>query len=780
MTFFKRFSRTGGALCALPLLFAAGIAHAQSVTGNSTSGNSTYGVTWNMLDPGDDWAATMIKSVFPVFGSSSTTTGTEATVIGTMLGDLSGFVMALAMAFVSYVMMMNMHRSAETSKVLGSNQTSMSIVRMAFGAIMMLPVAGGFSAGQAAFVQGSLWGVGMAKTVYTSAVQAIGPDGKTIAQPMVPGTKTIVAGLIVNEMCRDLVNLASSNSSLVPAPTGRTVKTVSGSDLGMITYPYQMTTGDGQPVCGSVTIQAPRTATKILGVTVDTAAMQQQILDSVLVGEIRPQVQQVANQFWQTKKSSSLAPLVDLMTQATNDYTSKLTTKAASIRQQVQAAVTKRSTSFQAWDSGTNGDAANTKGRLDNLGWTGAGAYYLEFARLNGETMSLMASTPTVSAPTYVGLGEDVHGDIAPMMQSIGALLANISNMVATQDGMNAPGGSSDLYAGVTPSGDGAGVLSQVARSLHLSDYTLQTVMAFIEPSGAEGYWTDPFGNLMGLGNWMVTTALLVMASAALLSSDAGSAVTAAGAALTGNFAGAAGIGVGHVVVQFLSTPILTGAMALLLPGLTLAFVLPMIPWVMWMAGVAGWLILVCEGVIAVPLWMLAHMTMSGEGLHGHAKAGYALIFNVLFRPTLMLFGLFLGYFVFDAMSWLIHQTFGVAAGFVLSHGWIVTNLIGVVVMLGMYVTVHITLALMCFRLIAILPERVPAMIGFHEGNRVDLDQFSRDAAVVGMAGTLQGIQRSLAPQKGSNDGQRPSAQLVNGVRNSAAGGNDTTMQRIT
>ncbi|MBF0871795.1 DotA/TraY family protein [Gluconobacter japonicus] len=756
------------------------MAHAQSVTGNSTSGNSTYGVTWNMLDPGDDWAATMIKSVFPVFGSSSTSTGTEATVIGTMLGDLSGFVMALAMAFVSYVMMMNMHRSAETSKVLGSNQTSMSIVRMAFGAIMMLPVAGGFSAGQAAFVQGSLWGVGMAKTIYSSAVQAIGPDGKTIAQPMVPGTKTIVAGLIGNEMCRDLVNLASSNSSLVPAPSGQRVWAVPGADVGVITYPYQMTTGDGQPVCGSVTIQAPRSATKVLGITVDTAAMQQQILDSVLVGEIRPQVQQVATQFWQTKKSSSLAPLVPLMTQATNDYTSKLTAKAASIRQQVQAAVMQRSTSFQAWDSGTNGSAASTKNRLDSLGWTGAGAYYLEFARLNGETMSLMASTPSVSAPTYVGLGEDLHGDIAPLMQSTGALLANISNMVATQDGMNAPGGSSDLYTGVTPTGDGAGILSRVARSLHLSDYTLQTVMAFIEPSGAEGYWTDPFGNLMGLGNWMITTALLVMASAALLSSDAGSAVTAAGAALTGNFAGAAGIGVGHVVVQFLSTPILTGAMALLLPGLTLAFVLPMIPWVMWMAGVAGWLILVCEGVIAVPLWMLAHMTMSGEGLHGHAKAGYALIFNVLFRPTLMLFGLFLGYFVFDAMSWLIHQTFGVAAGFVLSHGWIVTNLIGVVVMLGMYVTVHITLALMCFRLIAILPERVPAMIGFHEGNRVDLDQFSRDAAVVGMAGTLQGIQRSLAPQKGSNDGQRPSAQLVNGVRNSPAGGNDTTMQRIT
>ncbi|KXV20698.1 hypothetical protein AD934_02935 [Gluconobacter oxydans] len=773
--------RTGGAFAALfALLVFGGAAYAQSVTGTSTSSDPTYGVTWNMLEPGDDWAATMIRSVFPVFGSSSssTSTGTEATVIGTMLGELSGFVMAIAMAFVSYVMMMNMHRSAETAKVLGSNQTSMSIVRMAFGAIMMLPVAGGFSAGQAVVVQGSLWGVGMAKTIYTQAVQAIGPDGKTIAQPMVPGTKTIVAGLIGNEMCRDLVNLASANANLVPAPSGQAVSVLYGGSLGIISYPYRMTTGDGQPVCGGVTIQAPQGATKILGVTVDTAGMQKEILDSVLVGEIRPQVQQVANQFWQTKNSSSLAPLVGIMTQATNDYTAKLTAKASSIRQQVQAAVMKRSTSFQAWGSGTNGSAANTMTRLDSLGWTGAGAYYLEFARLNGETLSLLSSTPAVTAPTYVGLGEDLHGDIAPLMRSTGALLANISEMVATQDGMNAPGGSSDLYAGVTPSGDGAGLLSQLVRSLHLSDYTLQTAMAFIEPSGADGYWTDPFGNLMSLGNWMISTALFVMASAALLSSDAGTVITSAGAALTGHFVTAAGVGVGHMVVKFLGTPILSGSMALLIPGLTLAFVLPMVPWVMWMAAVAGWLIMVCEGVIAVPLWMLAHMTMSGEGLHGHAKAGYALIFNVLFRPTLMLFGLFLGYFVFDAMSWLIHQTFGVAAGFVLSHGWIVTNLLGVIVMLGMYVTVHITLALMCFRLIGILPERVPAMIGFHEGNRVDLDQFSRDAAVVGMAGTLKGIDNAIGGMM-----KKEGKEKNKGGRNKSAAPKqllDTTLSKTT
>jgi len=50
-----------------------------------------------------------------------------------------------------------------------------------------------------------------------------------------------------------------------------------------------------------------------------------------------------------------------------------------------------------------------------------------------------------------------------------------------------------------------------------------------------------------------------------------------------------------------LRDPIFLGILSLLIPGLTIAYILPMIPWVMWIAGVAGYLILVCEAVIAVP-----------------------------------------------------------------------------------------------------------------------------------------------------------------------------------
>jgi hypothetical protein len=164
----------------------------------------------------------------------------------------------------------------------------------------------------------------------------------------------------------------------------------------------------------------------------------------------------------------------------------------------------------------------------------------------------------------------------------------------------------------------------------------------------------------------------------------------------------------------------------------------------MWMAGVMGWLILVCEAVIAVPLWMLAHMTMQGEGLHGRASEGYALLFNVLFRPTLMLIGLFLGYFVFASMSWLIRQTFGIAAGFVLEHGWIVTNVLGMIVLLSIFVMTHVVAAVMSFRMISLVPHHVPRLIGFHGAGRVDMDEFSKEAATVGVVGAMRKIDEGL------------------------------------
>lgn len=767
----------------LPIVFLLSLLAGPAVADTTTSATT---VTWSQLDPGTDWAAQVINDIFPIFSTSSTTgTGVEATVIGKMLGELTGFVGAIATVYVAYSALMHVHRGAETSRLLASNQTSMTVVRIGFAAVLMFPTTSGFSVGQAVVVKGALWGVGMAKIVYTNAVQTLGAGGAVIAQPMVPGTKTVVAGLIQNELCRSLVNAASANANMVPEPTAVTLPSTSASS-GYVSFAYNLAAGNGfgSPACGSVTIQSPNSsATNLLGVSVDQTQLQQDALTAVLTNDIAGQVQTVAQNFWNTKQASALNPLLEIMVGATADYQNRLTKAATNIRVALQAQITAAATN-PAIINRFSSDSVQNQFQLSNLGWTGAGAYYLEFARLNGQTLSLLSSVPDVNTPSYQGFGDALSGDLAPLVQSSSAFLQNLQSYVSTQDGMNAPGGNADIFSGAMPGSDGASGIDQVARSMHLTDFALQTMTAMIEPSGS--YWVNPFANLMALGNTMIVTALAALGAAGLLSSTTGTAGMAVFSLLSGNPAAAAATVVAHNFVTFLATPIMIGCMALLVPGLTIAFVLPMIPCVMWIAAVLGWFILVCEGVIAVPLWMLAHMTTQGEGLHGKAQEGYALLFNIIFRPTLMLLGLFLGYFIFSSGSWLVHQIFGIAAGFVLARGWLITNLLGVVVLLAIFVTIHVVIALLSFRMITLVPDHLPRLIGFSAGGRVDIDQFSRDAALVGVAGSLQtisqGLQGALSGGEGRGALSGPRELLAEAGRGSGEDkpGSDTTIRQLT
>lgn len=728
--------RSWPALLVLLLVMATvpALAQAPAATG------SGFNLSWAALDPGNDWAAVVIRNVFPISGSGGVS-ATQTTVISRMIGQLTGFVAAIAMAFLCYSTIMQIFRGAETSRILDNNMTGMFIVRLGFAAIMMFPVPTiGFSVGQAAVVKVSLWGVGMARAVYANAVQAIGPDAIVVAQPMVPGTETIVLGLIQNELCRSLVNAASNTTNaatqLVPEPTPVMIGSAGGSQATVLGYALSVGNIGSAPACGTVQISAPKQgATNLAGVAVDQSAIQQQALTTVLNNDITGPVQAVADRFFATRKVSSLNGLMDVLTNATRDYTSQLTTAAQTITQQLRASLQTGGVAALA-NSGTN------QTQLSALGWTGAGAYYLEFARLNGQTLSLLSGVPNITAPSYDGFGAAFSNDLAPLVQSSQAFMTTLSTYVTTQDGLSAPGGQGDLFSGATPEQDGSGVIEQVFQRLHLSDYVLQLIQTGIAPTGND--WTDPFSALMALGNTMITVALAAMGLAALAASGTASTAATAFQLLTFNFTGAGLTVAAHFLMTFLGSPIFMLLLALLIPGLTIAFVLPAIPWVMWMAGVMGWLILVCEAVIAVPLWMLAHMTMQGEGLHGKANEGYALLFNVLFRPVLMLFGLFLGYFIFASMSFLIRQTFGIAAGFILEHGWIVTNVLGVVVLLSIFVMTHVVAALTSFRMISLVPHHVPRLLGFHGAGRVDMDQFSRDAAIVGVGGALNTIDGGL------------------------------------
>lgn len=727
----------------LPRL-ALGVALLAITAGPALAQANPYDVAWSALNPGDDWTAQLIRSIFPVPGAAGATggggIGTAGTVIGNMLGQLTGAVMIFMVAFVGYGLIQHSVAAAETARVLG-NRTAVNSwlpVRIAFAALMVWPLPSGFSFGHVALSQVGIWGVGLAHNLYRTAIQAIGPDAAPIAEPIIPGTKRTVAGLMQVELCRALVNAASSNPNMVPRPQPVTGAAASGS--GYVTWSYGLSAGNetGAPVCGTVTVASSvDLQANAAGDVADMSAVQQRILTRVLADDIRPTAETIADDLWRSRRAAGLDAMMGVLQSATAGYTDQLTQAATG----VTAALRGRYT-VQAMRNGSIG-VQDAQTQISALGWSGAGAYYMEIARLNGMTLSLLSATPTVNGPNWRGLGRYLSADLAPLVHAVSEFQDRLNTHVATADPMDRPAGGADLFSGATPTEEGSGLLEQVTRKLNISERVLDFFTKSLSPSANN--WADPFAALVKLGHGMVLIALTSLGAAGLLASSTASSAAIAWNLLTLNVGGAVATFSGHLVMNALGTPIFYGLMCLLVPGLIIAFVLPMIPMLMWTMGILGWLVMLCEAMVSVPLWAFAHVAFQGDGLHGRGLRGYAVAFNLLLRPSLMLFGLFLSYFCFAAISRLIFMTFSVASGFALSRGWLVSNLLGVVVMLAMFVLAHTVAVIACFRMISLLPQHVPTWLGLDAADRLDTHSLAQDAGLIGLATTLQEIRTGAA-----------------------------------
>jgi hypothetical protein len=79
------------------------------------------------------------------------------------------------------------------------------------------------------------------------------------------------------------------------------------------------------------------------------------------------------------------------------------------------------------------------------------------------------------------------------------------------------------------------------------------------------------------------------------------------------------------------------------------------------MFGIIGWMIMICESLVAAPIWAGAHALPEGEGMSGrYAVQGYQLLTNVLFRPILLLLGLVMSMQVLQFISYLAISGFKV------------------------------------------------------------------------------------------------------------------------
>jgi len=373
------------------------------------------------------------------------------------------------------------------------------------------------------------------------------------------------------------------------------------------------------------------------------------------------------------------------------------------------------------------------------LGWMAAGTYTMKLARLQEKVNDQLFKKPDVVYPDYEMIVERLTDPNYNGFKDV-IKIADTTLKVETYgsfEGSKEIGTDDDTawYSDIWNVLRGRIVFNYFASNLSKQD-----PMLFLSNFGS---------NLLdgSIAIWGLSTAFSGSLGAAKGAADSfwgsltGVAPTATGALnKTWNF-----------IMPFLTM----GIVALFLVAVTLAYGLPMIPFFYWAHAIVGWVLLIVEGLVAMPFWMIGHTISQKHGFAGEkGGAGYILLLEVMIRPALLVIGLC---FSFAAMS-AVGQTLGAlvvlaadntftgmfGAGGAAATGFITNLVLSFMVCLIYWKVTHMFFT----RGVAHLPRNVTKWLG-GSGSMTQAEQEAQSTSNMFVAGIQKvGDARPQQPQK--------------------------------
>ena len=166
---------------------------------------------------------------------------------------------------------------------------------------------------------------------------------------------------------------------------------------------------------------------------------------------------------------------------------------------------------------------------------------------------------------------------------------------------------------------------------------------------------------------------------------------------------GTSGGGFSGVIVTFM--------ISLLIPAAIMVWYIPMLPLILWLGSLIGWLTMLIQAIFGAPLWMLAHLTPDKESFVGRQGQGYMLVLSLCIRPLLMVIGLVVSIQLLMPVGKLINAFFGFAASATLGGSGFMW-LMGCVAITGIYAMVLQNTVKKIFSLIHVIPDSLLQWFG--------------------------------------------------------------------
>jgi conjugal transfer/type IV secretion protein DotA/TraY len=244
----------------------------------------------------------------------------------------------------------------------------------------------------------------------------------------------------------------------------------------------------------------------------------------------------------------------------------------------------------------------------------------------------------------------------------------------------------------------------------------------------------DPFAQMAFLGHSNLNVAFTLMS----YSMAAGIAGETLGH--LPSFLGTIGSLVGGPL-KVMAGPMMFLALIFFACGFTLAYLLPLMPFMRFFFAVLGWVAAIIEAVVAIPLVALAHLNPEGEGLPGQsARNAYFFVFSLFLRPILVVFGLICGLMVFLIALSFLNYAYAVAVagagGTAYGHA-----VMSKVVYSVLYVAILYICANHSFQLIDHLPQHAMSWMGATGQAMPDMGKADHIERVGGLVSQYAGSQ---------------------------------------
>ena len=624
-----------------------------------------------------------------------------------ILGIFDSALFAVVAIIAVYSLMMGITEAAHDGVPLGKRYSKWMPFRIVAAGAFLAPVSNGISIVQAVFLWIGGMGVGLADQVWTAGTQYLVQSGPAVVYSMDTGTE-LAKNALHSLVCQAWVNnnyyylaqgkQTDQNGNPLAPPPSNWITENSTSGTFTITNPqstgygsyfgaspggsvstnvtegvsFDGSTGTGIPpgACGAFTYgYNSSTPGSSLMSSAQASALKQ------MLGTLAP----LANAIVGTPTSSGTpatgAPTLPdpgPLFQAVNNYQTAVAKAAAGVASQGSNA-----SALSAWQS-----------QAQNGGWLTMGAFYYAFTHQN-EALSRLVSRKW----SYQGVAVDAFAEIP------GNGTFSLKNVLSSVDGYTKILDQAGNFAGnpptaaqmATASGEASNGTSAWGKALSIISSPITGLLTSFATMSTEN--GDPLLTLQSYGNSVIVAGeTILMGSTGLLAAVGAQKGVSNGVShipVIGGVIGAVGGAISGAetgVLKIVVPVVLVVVISLVTLGAGLAYITPALPFIYITFGTLWWVLYLIQGLIAIPLWGIAHAQPEGEGfLSQEARTGYLHVLHVFLKPSIMVFGFFASFMILEALMTLVTNGFGAMVA-----GLTAGSFTGVVGMISLLVILNI------------------------------------------------------------------------------------------